>query len=399
MKGRSLLLLATLSVVLAGCANNASDDGDGNGNVQPPPQTSPEEARTLLTQASGDVPDKVGARATVSKGSRTLLTMNGSFDNSTGTSYVEVSGDAQALSGLAGEGGAMFGDLFQGGFSLYSSPEGSLYLVNGTALAFPPGNESGRSAVGVPSPSESPFGAFLEPEQVLGALHEADVTVKSVNSTVYRGKPALQITLSREEGNVTVEPVVTLFTEPVRIARVEGVAPRDPASPADPFAGATFAADFYYDNEVTMEVPEAATRAVGLSYVSDQPPVGGDPEAPVTWTFQSSAGVPLAEVEAQVKDTSGAGPGDLAGIGALPTLWSMRLSEGSKTQDGAALTFTDADGDGTVSKGDTLRFEGGQGARVVLYDTETGTYVIPSAGLLLGLAGLGVAALLLRRRG
>jgi uncharacterized protein (TIGR03382 family) len=76
----------------------------------------------------------------------------------------------------------------------------------------------------------------------------------------------------------------------------------------------------------------------------------------------------------------------------------MKLSEGTKSQDGATLTFTDADHDGKVSKGDTLRFDGGEGARVVLYDTKTGTYVVPGPALLFALAGLGVAALLLRRR-
>jgi hypothetical protein len=401
VNGRLLLILVSLSVALAGCANNASDPNGEGGDVSPPAQTSPEQAKGLLDQAAKDPPQKAAARATVSKGSRTLMQMNGTFDNTTGTSFLQLSGDAEALGGLAGQGmggGEAFAGLFANGVSIYTSPEGGIYLMNGTAFVFPPENASGRSSVGVPSPSESPFGAFLQPAEVMGGLADANVTVKSVNSTVYRGKPALQITLSDAETSPAAEPVVTLFTNPVRIARVEGVAPSDPESPADPFAGATFAVDFYYDNEVRLDVPPAATRALGLSYTSDQSPFGGDPDAPATWTFQAASGVPLAEVEVHVKDVSDADPSDVSGIATLPTLWSMKLSDGAKTQDGATLTFTDVDGDGKVSKGDTLRMEGLQGDRAVLYDAKTGTYVVPGPALLLALAGLGVAALLLRRR-
>lgn len=397
-----MLTLLSLSVALAGCANNGSgpDGDDGDGNVAPPAQTSPAQAKTLLDQAAANPPQKVAAQAAITKGSHTLVRINGTFDNATDTQYLQVSGDPQALGGLggaAGGGSEALEGVIAGGFTIYASPQGSIYLVNGTAIVFPPENASGRAAPGVPSPSESPFRGFLTPDETLAGLTAANVTVKSVNSTVYRGKPALQLTLSG--GDLGSEPIVTLFTNPVRIARVEGVAPSDPESPADPFGGATFTVDFFYDAEARMDVPAAATRAVGLSYVSDASPFGGDPSAPVTWTFQSSAGIPLAEVEAQVKDLSQADPSDVSSFAAAPTLWSMKLSEGTKAQESATLTFTDADHDGKVSKGDTLRFEGGDGgARVVLYDTKTGTYVVPGPALLLALAGVGVAALLLRRR-
>lgn len=409
LHARLLALLTVLAVVLAGCAtNDAPGRNDGDSNPVPPTAVSAAEAESMLKRAANATPEKITVRAALTRGSQTLLTMNGTFDNATGVAYVEMKGDPSAFPSGAGgndEPGAdaQFAQVLGQGLVIYMTSTGGLYLVNGTAIVFP-ANASQASGL-IPSPSESPFASILEPQAVLGGLQAANSTVNSVRPTLHRGKPALEVNVSAPDpdGGGNLEALVTLFVNPERIARVEGSAPRTGDGPADPFAGARLAVDFYYEGETRVEPTPAAARAMGLAYQSDRTIFQMD-GGPTTWTFLSDGGIPLADVEVQVKDMeSQAGMGnELAGVAAMPTLWSMPLSAGNRTQDGVTLTFTDADGDGKVSAGDKLRIETPGDApppTVVLYDVQTKTYVVPGPALLAALAGIAVAAFLLRRRG
>lgn len=401
---RSLLVLLAFSVAFAGCATSDPAPGDDNGQPptgNAPAATSPEEARNLLRQASGSPPDQFGMRATLtSQAGQALFYANGTFDNATRSSYVEMRGDTETL-GTVFQGQPGFSDVFGAGFAMYVKGDVAMYVMNGTALVFPNASDDGAAGA-LPSPQDGPMGSFLDPAMLLGVLAEENVTVNSATPTVHRGKPALQVSVTRNDDGRAQNATAIVYTSPARIARFEGTLPTDEASPADPTYGARFAVDFLYDGEVNLAVPEGVARAAGLAYDTDRDLFSfGEPAKSFTWTFLVDGGVAVEDVEIQIKDAAVGSSEDVRGMADVPTLWSMRLDEGTKTQDGVTLTFTDADADGEVSQGDTLRVDmenPEEAPTVVLLDTKTGIYVVPGPGALLGLAALGVAALVLRRR-
>ncbi|HWH08493.1 MAG TPA: hypothetical protein VNX21_04780, partial [Candidatus Thermoplasmatota archaeon] len=295
------------------------------------------------------------------------------------------------------EGGDGLAPALADGFSFYATRDGIVYLVNDTAFAFP-ASESGEQSF-VPSPEDSPFGQFLDPTEAFGDLGD-NVTVNEVRPITHKGKAAYEMDVALHGEDDSLHNVtIVMYRDPARLARLEGDIPAGEGED-DELGGGHAIVEMSYDGDVEMEVPERAKRAAGLRYDGGGFSFGGD--EPKTWTFKGGAGIPLAEVEAQVKDIAEATGEDPEGLSKAPTRWSMKLSEGTKTQDGVTLAFTDADGDGKVSAGDTLRIEGadedGMPPQVVLYDAKTGTYVVPGAGLLLAGLALAAAALLLRRK-
>lgn len=398
---RLLLLTVAAAAVLAGCAapEMPGDDAD----VTPPRQMTQDEARQALAEAVADMPDLFGLDMRILVGGDEAARIEGRFDNATQRSYLTMTLDADMLANLTG-GEAPMGGGGDQVIQVYAAPAGSLYLVNGTAFVFPPseGEEDGGF---VPSPGEGPAGAFLDPEETLLAFAEENLNVTSVTPTVHRGRPAVVVAAETKEENRTMPVKVTLFLDPARIARVEAALPADEDEDEDEegaFAGGHAEADFYYGDEVEVAPPESVVRALGLAYRSDREPFSFEESANFTWTFLHSEGIPLDEVEAHVKgepEDEGDADFSLAGI---PNVFTMRLSEGERTEGGVTLTFTDADGDGEVSAGDTLSVrvpEGEALPTVALYDAKTGTYVVPGPGLALAaLAAAGAAALLQRKR-
>lgn len=393
---RPLLLVLLAAVLMAGCAANPGpDDARDDG---PPAPMSGEQARTLLAEAARNTPEQFATDMRITRGTEELVAFKASFDNRTDRTYVELKGDAAALGGSMA-GGEQFAALLAQGLSLYHTPEGSLYLVNGTAYVFPPEDKSQEEPSSfVPSPSEGPLGALLTGDDLLGALGASNLTVTSVTPTLYRGEPAVEVVATRVERNETIFTKIVLFTQPARVARIETTLPADPENPTDPLAGATLAGDLYYNNELALAPPPATTRALGLAYSTGQPDFFGGGGGNLTWTFRASEGIALSEVEVHVKAATQDGGMDLA---SLPTAWAMPLSEGTRTHEGVTLAFTDADADGKVSAGDTLVASTDDDTvmpPILLHDRVTGTYVIPGPGLLLAGFALGVAALLARRR-
>ena len=401
-----LLTLLAAAVALAGCSTNDGAGGDGNstggsGTTESPPQQITEsQAQQLLADAGENMPERFGMTAIVSKGGAEVVRMTGAVDNASGESYFDVKMDPSVFSDESGGDSEEIAATLANGFSFYATPDGMVYVINDTAFAFP-GSESGEESF-VPTPEESPFGQFLDPEEAFGDFGD-NVTVHSVRPITHKGKAAYEIQASMGgEDDTLSNATVVVYSDPARLARIEGDIPADED---EELGGGHAVVEMLYDNEVTLTVPERAKRAAALQYDGGGFSFGGDDE-PKTWTFKASGGIPLAEVEAQVKDAAAAAEagdeGSLDSLSKAPALWSMTLSEGTKTQDGVTLTFTDADGDGRVSAGDTLRIEG-QGAdgsepQVVLYDTKTGTYVIPGAGLALLALALAGVALVLRRK-
>lgn len=380
---RAFLLLAiAAAVVVAGCAE---DPGGGGG---PTPSTT--EAASLFAQAAQNMPDEYGVTMKVTKDAKELMSAEAVFDEPREKGYFAIKMDP-SFAQQAGEGG-MGMSFPEEGFGMYTSPEGSALVMGMNVIAMPPGENAFMSRV----EDNEGFGALADPDELFGEMKDSNFTVTNVTATELRGKPALKFdgTFTDEDGaqNVTIY----VFREPTRIARMEMVVPGD----EEQFAGALMTMDVLYGDEIQAQVPEAVTRAMDLRYQSDRSVFGGfggsgGDDGPETWTFQAEGGILLADVAAEVGQSMGGMNEE-----ETPPLWTMKLSESPKSQDGLTLTFSDVDGDGMVSNGDTLTIERGEGAEglsVSLRDLVTGYRVTPGAGLALVLVALAGAVLLARR--
>ena len=378
----TLLFTLALALVAAGCA-----EGDIPGAMRATP--SPEEAAALFAQAAGNVPDQYGLDMVATKEGKELMTAKAVFDEPRQTAYFTMRVDPSVAN--AGDGMGM--DFPAEGFSMYTSPEGSAFIMGTNVILTPPDGDSMWSSQ---ARQNNGLSAVTDPEALLEELRAQNVTVTSVTATTLRGKAALQLETSYTDEEGTHEMTIYLFRDPTRVARIEMTVPAD----EDAFGGALMTMDLLYGDEIRLSIPADVQRALGLRYQSDRVSFGGfggwgggDEDGPETWTFQASAGVPLSEVEAEVFE--GAPDEESA------PLWSMRLSEGTRSADGLTLTYADVDGDGKVSQGDTLTIERGDGAEhlsVALKDTQTGLRVVPGAGFLLAALGVAAAALVAGRR-
>lgn len=395
---RVLLVTVLLAAVtLAGCQEAANDLVDDS----PPAQVTNEEARAMLVGASASLPDRYGMKVTVTKGGAELMSLTGAFDNTTRESYFEMKADPAVFADSAGQGEEADLSAFADGISFFASDAGVVYLVNDTAFVFPAGEEGESSFV--PDPEDSPFGQFLDPSEAFGQFDEG-VTIHSVEPITHKGKAAYQIQATIvDEEEMATNATIVMYANPNRLARIEGDIPADGED--ETFAGSRAVAEVLYDDEITITIPEKAQRAAGLQYTGGGFDFSGGEDTSKTWSFTQSRGLDLAQIEAQVKDVSQMGDESgrsLDAVSKAPTLWAMKLSDRTRTEGGVTLTFTDADGDGKVSAGDTLLIEGqdesGIPPQVVLYDTVTQTYVVPGFGLLALLAALGLVATL-RRHG
>lgn len=400
MDRRFLLLTLTLVVAaLAGCAENP---GTGEGDATPPAPVSNEEAASLFAQAAGDVPDRYGVRMVAAKNGTNLMEGEAVFDEPAETSYFSMKFDPSLMDDASGGFGGSMGDV--GEIAMYATPQGGAILVNGTVMLAPPDEDSPFQQS---AKEQEGFQALANPDELLGALKDENITVNSVTPTTLRGKGALKIdaTFVDEEANHTQDVSIWLFQNPSRVGRVEMAVEAEPGDEADdPFTGATMTMDMLYDNEVDLAVPEGLKRAMGLRYASNRESFGGfggfggsgEDEGPEVWTFQVDGGLALSEIVAEVGGAGAMASMGEEGMSAEPE-WSMAFSDGTKTQDGITLTFADVDADGTLSANDTLtieRAEDADYAAVVLKDTVSGYRVVPGAGLaLLALAAVGVALL------
>lgn len=370
------LTLAIVAAILAGCAEN----GGGPDAIVTPSTT---EAAALFASAAENMPDRYGMKMTATRAGVELMGADAAFDQTARTAYFALRMDPSFTESAGAGMGGMSADVFES-FEMYQTPEGSVVIFNQTAMLAPPDAEETFGG------GEGGIGDLTDPEALLGALREDNITVQSVTTTTLRNKAAIKmdVTTVDDEGeseNVTI----FLFQDPTRVARVEAVLPDD----EEQLGGATMVMDMLYDDEVTLAVPEGAKRALGLRYESDRNAFSFGDEGPATWTFQAAGGIALAEVQAEV--------GPMGEFAESEPTWVMPLTAGTKTESGVTLTFRDADGDGKVSEGDTLVIDdtnADEPVQVALKDLVSGLRIVPGAGaLLVALAGLG-AALAARRR-
>lgn len=339
---------------------------------------------------------------------------------------------------------------------IYAKGDAQVFAANGTAYVLPRNGTSTNPASG--------FVEALDPLKQLPDF--AKGTVKSVGEVSHRGKAAATIVLAFAKVNESSNATVVVYKDPPRIAKVDlDLAKFEAAKPetdndadfepqcarhrlpepdyedyTDEESGryaadyeayedsyATFercvedahaaahvandnhaplppkwsrsrvVASFLYEGEVTYTVPERVLRAHSLAFNRSAPFAGA---ATDTWTFLSGGVIPLSDMEVRVlRPAAGANASDPT-KGTL--LWSVPLAPGTGSRLNVTLTFDDADHDGRVSKGDTLRIDrataDARSFLVALFDKVSGTYVLPGAGLLALLAGLAVVAAAARAR-
>lgn len=379
-----LLLTLALAVVAAGCA-----EGPGGGDDLVVPSTT--EASALFAQAASDLPDEYGVAMKVVKEAKELMSAEAVFDEPRQTGYFTIKMDPSVAE--RSDGSDMGMNFPAEGFGMYTSPQGSAFVMDKNVIVLPPGENAFMSQ----AEENEGFDALADPDELFEEMKDSNFTVKNVTASEVRGKPALKIdgTFTDDEG--THDVTIYMYQDPARIARMEMLVPAED----EQFAGALMTMDMLYGDEIVAEVPEGVTRALGLRYQSDRSSFGGfggyggsgaDEDAPETWTFQVDGGIPLADVDAEVNE--GMAEDD------EPALWTMKLADGTKTVDALTLTFKDVDADGKVSQGDTLTIARGEGAEsmsVSLRDLVTGYRVTPGAGLATVVLAAAAAVLLGRR--
>ena len=349
---RLLLVLLSISVALAGCANNAEPGADDATTTPAAPTAAPmsdDAARDLVEQALLDTPDRYGFELTATRGGSELLRAEATFDNATGRSYLSVVGQAAAFAPLR---------LPEDGLSIYNSPEGAIYRIGDVAVVQAAAIQQLQGIV----PAQ-----LMTPQSLLAA-QGANLTVTGVQATTWNGEAAIQISYQLVEDEGTVVGTATLLQAPARLVQLEATLPEDQRAGA--LSGATFVADIRYGDDAPA-FPEHAARLMGLGYAMR--PTGGDGDA--TWTFRHSKDIPLADVSVLAQDASQSSPS----IAETPVAFQMTLADGAKSEQGVTLTFTDADEDGALSQGDTLAIDVADDAafkpQVVLYDAASETYV------------------------
>lgn len=390
--GLLLLTLTLVTALLAGCAEGAVDT---DGNATPPAAISEAAAAALFTQAAGEMPDRYGVKMSATKNGTELMAGDAVFDEPAQTTYFAMSFDPslveEASSGMDAEAFSQLGVI-----AVYASPAGNAILVNGSVMVTPPDEDSPFTSA---AEEQDGFQALAQPDQMLLDFSDENITVHSVTPTTLRGKAAFEVEATlADEGGETQNITVWLFQDPARVGRFEMTTPVENGDD-DPFAGAVMAVDLLYDDEIELDVPPGLVRALGLRWESNRASFGGfggyggEEEGPEVWTFQSSGGIALSEVVAEVTTSSSFGEP------AEPE-WTMPLSDGSKAQDGITLTFADVDGDGKLSVNDTLTIERAEDAAgtVMLQDTVSGYRIVPGAGFLYAAFALVGLAWVARRR-
>ncbi|HVL48247.1 MAG TPA: hypothetical protein VM889_06805 [Candidatus Thermoplasmatota archaeon] len=393
MANRILIaLLVAASTALAGClqADNGGAGGknDGNGDGAGPDQPIPTtgEARTLLAASSGE--DAFG------KLDRVGLKGNFSSDEGRGDfQFAHIKGDGAWLFRVKISQGATT-------FSLGSAQKGTtgnFYWGEKTYVTRDEVPETGSVFEAIENFSrQNPYGGSggddegASTDSFLGGEMEGYI-VDSVTPTTHKGKGAFVVKAHNETN--TVEATFYLDRRPAAFT----------FTTMEDGKRQTGAFEILYGSEVAIDVSTTGERT-SFSLVQES-------EDASTETQKITRGVvadghreevKLGEIEMRAIYQDGE-PGRFGEPGPGTVLASMKLNEGTKTVNGHTFTYTDVDGDGLVSAGDTYEFTSDDMEAVLMfYDTWADMYEgkpnIPFPGALALLAILGVAAFLARRR-
>lgn len=368
MQPRALLPTVLLAAaLLAGCAQQEVPD-----TAQ---AATSETAAALFAQAAANMPDHFAVRLEVTKSAETLMSGQALVDKTTERSYLAAQLSDDVATSM--ERSAPYGFMDLRSIAVYVTPEAAVAFMGDRAMIRAHANEVERAME-----KEESFAALADPGAFFGEMAASAFTVKTVAPDTVRDRAATKVEATFDADGVQTPVTVWLFQEPTRVARVSMPAPSD--NIVDPLRGATMTIDILYEGEIDVEVPGGFVRALGLRFESNVQPFapGSDPEADeVVWTFAADGGIPLTEVTLELDGTP-----------------LLVLSALTAQRDGVTATYTDADGDGLVSAGDTLRVTGAQQSQLALHDTVSGLRIVPGAGLLLAALALAGVALLARRR-
>lgn len=403
---KAILALLVATAVLAGCASNDNNTNTSSTPVSttttsstpasstpasstpvsstpvsstpssPTPTGTPQQqAETLLAQAAQQPANSFAITWTATNGT-TLAT--GKFVNDTAHQTMLFTLDLRVADPEA--------SLAAGEITFYTTPAGTVWLLNGTAYAL------------APQQSEAFGQSAPQPEKIGGSFEEspfANGTVTSVTSTTYKGLAAYDVAGTDEHG----APIhVVLYKNPTRFAYIEGRADAESTMDMPQLANSTMRLEFL-ETSVAPTPSTTVTRAMGL--VHDSTATMGTLNG--TWTFRANGSLPVSDVRLVIlapseESMSGAGMPDPR---TSTPVWNVTLASLPHSEGGVSATFSDNDHDGKVSYGDTLTLtQSDQGQYIAaLYDPQTGTFVVPGFGLLAGLGVLVLAAIALRRRG
>lgn len=257
-------------------------------------------------------------------------------------------------------------------------------------------------------------------------------TVTGAEATTYNGKPAQRVGFEGASPDGTVRGTAILYDAPKRPAAIgyefdHTQAPSQGEDEGDEGdsggAGGGFGSGenpvkrgyaqvvFRYDDEVQLELGGPLQRAMALATRSNF--MGGDGSEPNVRTIHfapmnGTTPVPIGEVEFRIaKDTSGQNTQARAYTDA-DYEFRMPLSQGTKTEGNWTASFSDADGNGVVSRNDTVTvtFNGPRpsdspfwfpfsGYDLGVYDTTTDLFITPGAGAAPLLATLALVAAVL----
>lgn len=401
-----LAVTMLLTVSLAGCL----EDGGGGS----PSELSEQEARDRFQQGlgslgstSGDLPARYSMNAT--------FTSTNESGQQTGFMIVLVDTDAQvAIFSIQGE--ALDAGTSSGGMSsgIDAGVDGA-FLVGQVAKTsfmgtteglFAVYNESADPVTGFDDVRNNSLassmpgaggGSPADPGSVLDIGREIpDNATVEHEVTTYEGEPALEMDVSYDEGDGSVEFTAIMYLDPDRPALMEGSFEGTEAEGATLPGTGSFRIAFDYGDDASHPNEDALVRAetMTLHNTTSSEPSFGSSEVPrwTNLTIQPSADpgtVPLEEATAYVRNGSASSGDD--GMGEV--LVTLPLEDGSAASAEAELSYEDADGDGHVSPGDVLRMRQTQEGsfELTLEDEVTGLVLVPALGPLAVLAALGAA--------
>lgn len=332
-----------------------------------------------------------------------IMSMSGqAFQNETPTG----GGMAAGMGGMMGEGGFLMAQYHKTTF--FGSTDSLISMYNESAEPVEDWNDLQEEAGPAPSSEDEEDAGIDDPLKILEELddppEDAELTYET---TTYNGEPALEIHLSYDNATETVDMTAILLLDPPFEGADEPLPVKieltftDKNTTGDDLSQGKLLYTFTYADQATHDLLEPLGRAESLTF-TDVEAVdsafgmsSGEDVANKTWTIQparNSGTVPLSEVEARLNGQASE----------EETFLTVPLEEGTGETQDLRLTYTDADGDGHVSEGDTIRVEelsnGTSPYSLVLYDEETGLSVTPGLGLWAALAAVGLSAVAVGRR-
>lgn len=275
---------------------------------------------------------------------------------------------------------------------------------------FPGGDE------GTPAPTDGPS---IGPDFGLLGLNDQggadELRIASVEATTHKGRAAWRIAFSFMNATMEVDGEVIVYDDPRLPARAAFDLQFPEDAPGDhplfEAGSARLVAEFTYDDEVEVTLPDAERAPVSISKEEtvDWDVDPGVIEGSISPSHEQE--VPLAEVELRVGTAQEGGGFGGFGFGSQEppeeVHFSMRADAGEEEQGGVRAVYADADGDGFLSANDTYRVEVSDDVlhgNVSLYwfDLWAGLYEFqPGFGALAAVGALsaaGAVAVVLRKR-